>query len=232
MFRSKPISSALRIPSLRPRSVRVFVSSTFIDMHSEREELVKRVFPPLRNYYRSCGLSLSEIDLRWGVTEDQAGRGKTLSICLEEIDRCHPFFIGMIGDRYGSVIPSFMPSGLKTYPWLAEFEGRSLTEIEIAHAVLNRPTPPACAAFYFRARRREAQPRISTVYGESEQADRLTELIRQIRNAQVLVREDCSDASVFGEWAYQDLKRFIDERFQRLYLQNTLIRNSSTRLHL
>jgi len=30
------------------RAVRVFISSTFRDMHEEREELVKQVFPELR----------------------------------------------------------------------------------------------------------------------------------------------------------------------------------------
>jgi hypothetical protein len=32
----------------RQREIRVFVSSTFRDMHEEREELVKQIFPQLR----------------------------------------------------------------------------------------------------------------------------------------------------------------------------------------
>jgi len=35
--------------------IRVFVSSTFADMHAEREELVKRVFPELRKLCEARG---------------------------------------------------------------------------------------------------------------------------------------------------------------------------------
>jgi hypothetical protein len=52
--RDRPGSRSPRVPRLRPpatpgsRMVRVFVSSTFRDMQTERDELVKRVFPGLR----------------------------------------------------------------------------------------------------------------------------------------------------------------------------------------
>ncbi len=38
------------------RVIRVFVSSTSRDMHAEREELVKRIFPQLRKLYESRGV--------------------------------------------------------------------------------------------------------------------------------------------------------------------------------
>ena len=38
------------------RVVRVFISSTFSDMHAEREELVKYTFPELRRRCRQRGL--------------------------------------------------------------------------------------------------------------------------------------------------------------------------------
>ena len=85
------------------RSIRVFVSSTFRDMHAEREELVKRVFPQLRKLSEERGVGWTEVDLRWGVTEEQAQRGDVLPICLAEIDRCRPYFIGLLGERYGWV---------------------------------------------------------------------------------------------------------------------------------
>ena len=46
------------------RVVRVFVSSTFRDMHEEREELVKRVFPELRKHCEARGVTWTEVDLR------------------------------------------------------------------------------------------------------------------------------------------------------------------------
>ena len=55
------------------RSIRVFVSSTFRDMQEERDELIKRVCPQLRQLCESRGVAWSEVDLRWGVSEE-AGR--------------------------------------------------------------------------------------------------------------------------------------------------------------
>jgi len=57
------------------RTVRVFISSTFRDMHAEREELVKRVLPQLRKLCEEQGVGWTEVDLRRCVTEEQARRG-------------------------------------------------------------------------------------------------------------------------------------------------------------
>ncbi len=90
-------------PADEPRVIRVFVSSTFRDMQLEREELVKRVFPELRHLCEARGVAWSEIDLRWGVTDEQKAEGDVLPICLAEIDRSRPYFIGLLGQRYGWV---------------------------------------------------------------------------------------------------------------------------------
>lgn len=79
------------------KEVRIFVSSTFRDMQGERDHLVKNVFPKLRKISQSRGVELTEVNLRWGVTEAQAEDGKVIEICLREIDRCRPFFIGLLG---------------------------------------------------------------------------------------------------------------------------------------
>ena len=44
---------------------------------------------------------LTELDLRWGITEEEAKSGKVVEICLREIENSIPFFIGIIGNRYG-----------------------------------------------------------------------------------------------------------------------------------
>ena len=54
------------------QTVRVFISSTFSDMHAERDLLVKRVFPSLREKLAKYRIHLVDIDLRWGVTKEQA----------------------------------------------------------------------------------------------------------------------------------------------------------------
>ena len=90
-------------PTPDPRVVRVFISSTFRDMQAERGELVKRIFPQLRKLCEQRGVVWGEVDLRWGITPEEAERGEVLPICLAEIERCRPYFIGLLGERYGWV---------------------------------------------------------------------------------------------------------------------------------
>jgi len=83
------------------KTVRVFISSTFSDMHAERDWLVKRVFPRLRERLEKYRIHLVDIDLRWGVTKEQADNDRTLDLCLEQIDVCRPLFVGILGELYG-----------------------------------------------------------------------------------------------------------------------------------
>ena len=63
------------------RQIRVFISSTFRDMKEERDHLVKFTFPQLRKLCESRGVVWGEVDLRWGVTDEQKAEGTVLPIC-------------------------------------------------------------------------------------------------------------------------------------------------------
>lgn len=52
------------------RTIRLFLSSTFRDFGEERDLLVKRVFPALRAKLRDRFVELVDLDLRWGITEE------------------------------------------------------------------------------------------------------------------------------------------------------------------
>jgi tetratricopeptide (TPR) repeat protein len=131
------------------REFRVFVSSTFRDMKVERDELVLRIFPRLRKACQERGVVWSDVDLRWGITEEQAAEGKVLPICLAEIKR-RPYFVGILGERYGW-IPDEIPDDLTARePWLKEHRERSVTELEMLHGVLEDPHMADRAFFYFR----------------------------------------------------------------------------------
>ena len=132
------------------RAIRVFVSSTFRDMQAERDELVKRVFPLLRRRCEERGVAWSEVDLRWGVTDEQAAEGAVLPICLAEIERTRPYFIGLLGQRYGWVPDEIDPDLAARLGWLTEDLHRSVTELEILHGVLNNPGSAGHAYFYLR----------------------------------------------------------------------------------
>jgi hypothetical protein len=111
-FRAKAAES-LNTEAPRPRrpgattTIRVFISSTFVDEHGERDELVRRVFNELNAALRARWVQVVPVDLRWGVSHEE-----TLVIqqtCLNEIDACRanpgeaPWFIGLRGERYGWV---------------------------------------------------------------------------------------------------------------------------------
>src|SRR5947209_8609426 len=140
---------------LSRREIRVFVSSTFRDLVPEREFLIKRVFPELRRYAREHELEFTEIDLRWGLTDEDAALGKVVRTCLEEIDRCSPFFLCIFGERYGWA-PQYIdiqkdPTLLHEYPWLEEavLEESSIFEMEITYALQQHAKGPG-TFFYSR----------------------------------------------------------------------------------
>jgi hypothetical protein len=132
----------------RARTVRPFFSSTFNDFTEEREHLTKNVWPVFEEICKKKGNMYVPIDLRWGITADQSNEGQTIKICLNEVDLSRPFFITMLGERYGWCHAGTQQAGDQmlsktfklargTYPWLSEYEDRSVTELEILHAFLH-----------------------------------------------------------------------------------------------
>lgn len=120
-------------------NIRVFLSSTFRDMQAERAMLLAKAFPPVRQLCSKAGLGFHEVDLRWGVTAQEAEAGEVLRICLDEIDTCRPYFLATIGGRYGWIDPDAERRLSALFPHLARYADRSVTELEIRHALLNRP---------------------------------------------------------------------------------------------
>lgn len=89
-------------------TVTLFVSSTFADMDAERDHIRRIVIPQLEEFFNPLHVTIRVIDLRWGVnTKDDKNLidrdAKILKVCMEEIDRSRPFFIGLLGSRYGWV---------------------------------------------------------------------------------------------------------------------------------
>lgn len=128
------------------RNVRVFISSTFRDMGDEREVILKHAFPRVQKACRERGVYVTPVDLRWGITSDQTSSAETIRVCLSEIDRCRPYFITLLGGRYGWAQPINGSDELlkrthdraaQSFPWIRKFSNRSVTELEVRHALLN-----------------------------------------------------------------------------------------------
>ena len=64
---------------------------------------MKVVFPAPREKLEKHCVHLMDIDLRWGVTQEQSDNDKALDICLQQIEESPPFFLAILGERYGYV---------------------------------------------------------------------------------------------------------------------------------
>jgi nephrocystin-3 len=145
--------------TLKSREVRVFISSSFRGMFKEREVLVRHVFPEIRRRCFERGVGFAEVEAQRGITTEQVDLGFAVPICFQQIDNCQPFFIGLLGEYYGSTIKSDqVETACQNYPWIIEqnYLDRSITELEMIYALFKRPvdqqqTLAKNALFYFRS---------------------------------------------------------------------------------
>jgi hypothetical protein len=198
------------------RTIRVFISSTFRDFAEERNLLVRKVFPELRRKCRERQVELVDVDLRWGITEEEAKQGKILPICLAEIDRSRPYFIGLLGERYGWVPEKdlYEPWLLTEQPWLEEHRGsKSVTELEILHGVLNNPEMAGHAFFYFRDPAWSKRKGGEYLSEKEDERLQLASLKSRIRSSEFPLVEDYTGPEVLAERVRDDLWKLIDKTF-------------------
>ncbi|MGD9487590.1 MAG: tetratricopeptide repeat protein [Calditrichaceae bacterium] len=203
------------------REVRVFISSTFRDMMAEREYLVKKVFPELRKKYLDRGVTITEIDLRWGVLEEEAENGKVIDICLTEIDNSRPYFIGILGERYGW-IPDHSEYEkhkkiIENFSWVVkDIESNlSITEMEIQYGVIRNPEMIERSAFFLRDSHNES----SVAYREtpgSEEEKKLKILKNLIENNREIESSAFNDVAELGKRVFEHLSRIIEADFPLL----------------
>ena len=79
------------------KRMRVFISSTFEDMHGERDLIHRYIFPELKRRCRGLAVDAIPVDLRWGIKTDV----HQLRACLDEIDACN-VFVGIVGGEENS----------------------------------------------------------------------------------------------------------------------------------
>ncbi|GAB6059856.1 tetratricopeptide repeat protein [Desulfonatronum parangueonense] len=224
------------------REIRVFISSTFRDMMRERDLLVKRVFPELRRKCAQRFVTFTEVDLRWGITEEQAAEGQVLPLCLAEIERSRPYFLGLLGERYGWIPDTVRSEVIEREPWIREHveDRTSVTELEILHGVLRNPEMAGHAFFYFRdpaygqdperypdftdderwALVEQDIPDEIEKYGEAEAARRtakrkarLALLKQRIRDSKLDLVEPYANPEALAEIVFQQFDELIDQLY-------------------
>jgi hypothetical protein len=221
----------------KSREIRVFLSSTFRDMETERNHLIKHVFPKVRAACLARQVGFTEIDLRWGVTEEESKNGVTVDICLKEIDRCRnfpPFFIGFLGERYGW-IPSHddLAAYWEKHPdsryakaiQHAVSRGISVTELEMELAVLAEGAaaklhgqalflvraPALTDTLYREATGKDRDPNDTAYYDPA--AGRLDTLKDRIRATPFLANDGYTRIEDFG----QAIEDYLFGQLDRLY---------------
>ena len=133
----------------------VFISSTFKDMQAERDLLHERIFPRLRRVMAEYGEDIQELDLRWGVdtanmTEEESGHA-VLKVCIDAIDRCKPFFVVLLGERYGWIPGSEIVTSVGDDRISGYYEPEmSITNLEISYGALAREEHLERCVFCFR----------------------------------------------------------------------------------
>ncbi len=138
------------------RNITLFLSSTFADMQTERDIIRERITPELADFMRKAGANVEFIDLRWGIDtggeSEQAASEKIIFTCFDEIKRTEPYFVVLLGERYGWIPPSeeviaaLNAENLQDNP---AFKNKSITEMEIAFATNYYNKTDRCV-FYLR----------------------------------------------------------------------------------
>ncbi|MCD8387654.1 MAG: WG repeat-containing protein [Bacteroidales bacterium] len=141
------------------RTVNIFISSTFIDMHAERDAIAKYVVPRLNDALRDDGISVMATDLRWGINIQDVAENlrerKVLRRCLDAIAETRPYFVALLGARYGWQPPlQLMQNLISDLPesdqGLIDGGSKSVTEVEILLGALRDPETLRHSFFCFR----------------------------------------------------------------------------------
>jgi len=210
---------------LEKRQIRIFVSSTFRDMQEERKYLITKVFPSIRRYCEEREVSLFELDLRWGISEEEAKQGKVFDICLREVRKTKPFFIGLLGERYGWIPSEAERKAMaentaifEDFPWIADEleKGTSITEIEMQEGVL-RSEEKMNAFFYFRSSKMETIEEFIEKK-DSHEANMLLALKKTIKEQDVYPVKEYDSLEHLGILVENDLKALVNELFPKASL--------------
>lgn len=161
-----------------------FLSSTFADMHFERDAVQEITLAKVNAVAKEYGQVVSFRDLRWGIDtldlDSEEGSRKVLEVCLDEIDRCRPPFIVILGERYGWIPePGLVKSVAESKRMQLEDLKRSVTALEVEYGALRPERAKERALFYFREM--EGDPPQIYRSEDAEHAAMLEELKERVR---------------------------------------------------
>lgn len=203
---------------MKERKVRLFISSTFRDMNAERDYLNSYVFPQVKDYCRKRYIEFIPVDLRWGITEEESRNGLVLASCIQEVDNSRPFFIGILGARYGWMptieeLNCNRPSIIENQEWLVSklVESASITEIEMDYAVLRDKSIPY-ASFFIKSDTVVIQEQDREPVGSLAE-QKLKQLKKKIRSQSKYPVHDYCEPKDIGDILTKELIEMISKEF-------------------
>ena len=66
----------------------------FLDTRHERNALMERVYPKLKEFAAERGYDFQVVDMRWGIREQATNDHMTTEICLKELKACQRLSTG------------------------------------------------------------------------------------------------------------------------------------------
>ena len=128
------------------KTIPLFISSTFRDMHAERDQLNRVVFPALEERLKGRRCRLEPIDLRVGVETDGTKTERERQLKAEgrmknaEVGTAwRPFLPVLLGDRYGWVPGEDRIRATASEAGFGpEDERASVTALEIEYGLLKK----------------------------------------------------------------------------------------------
>ena len=116
----------------------------------------EKVFPLLNSLCKERGVYFKPVDLSWSPRDKRVDDGHLLTTLLHQIEHCSPFFIGLVGERYGArrcqnspllteksepldwLDRNLQVAAASGYPWVldASVQRKSLFEIQSVYAGL------------------------------------------------------------------------------------------------
>ncbi len=156
------LSQRVKNINMQPTTINIFLSSTFSDMQSERDYIRKFVVPRLNSTLNPIGIMVNVTDLRWGIDNasgsEDVREAKVLHVCMDTIRNTRPYFIAMLGERYGWIPSSRRFDNVKLRMCNVEREiisgldsSCSVTELEIEFGAIGRHDLIEHSLFFLRS---------------------------------------------------------------------------------
>ncbi|XP_038070325.1 NACHT domain- and WD repeat-containing protein 1-like isoform X2 [Patiria miniata] len=195
------------------KMVRVYISAASVDSEMERNALMERVYPKLRDHCALSGYEFEAIDLFWGLWDNRLNDERFLDQCLREIKHCQaastgPNFMSFLNMKYDRcktpirVLASAFDRLLKK---VAEDDDRSLLT---KHYLLDSNSVPPVYLFQGNASEDEAE-RICEILRSSWGKEEKERYMASVSETEI-------DEGVFSPTSVSDAVIWLHRRFTRI----------------